>query len=232
MTLSPTTFESSVSKEGKIIYDVVGFLPREMIGSPSLETSKIVVEKNQVLPVGTPHRWQRAGGWWVMFFFCILFDYRCCYHTQIFFVRFLSYLKVPVSRQTARERHLSALHVCPLVTGRLPASRDTLLSLLQTVWFIKRCNSVSIGSEFTSYIFFRQKAKTISPKYMLPFGAICQMGTETLKDWNHLGCTEFSDPFFPPGQKASKIKSNQTIWYSNLLLHFFMPFLHIHIYIV
>lgn len=62
MTLSPTTFESSVSKEGKIIYDVVGFLPREMIGSPSLETSKIVVEKNQVLPVGTPHRWQRAGG--------------------------------------------------------------------------------------------------------------------------------------------------------------------------
>lgn len=62
MTLPLATFESSVSKEWKIIYEVVEFLPREMIGTPSLETSETVVEKNQVLPVGTPHMWQRVGG--------------------------------------------------------------------------------------------------------------------------------------------------------------------------
>lgn len=176
------------AKNRKSFTKLLNYLLREIIGTPSLETSKMMVEKIQDADCG---KVSTSGGDLLMsglflrqsLWLLLLLPYTDFFNE----VSILLKLKMPVSRHTATECHSSALHdVCLLGLGRLPAPSDILLPLLQITELIERCISVPIESEFTSYILFIQKAKKISPKYVLPFGAICQMDTETQEVWNHL----------------------------------------------
>lgn len=164
------------AKTRKSFTKLLNYLLREIIGNPPPKNFLHDGGENPgccLWEVSTPGRDLLTSDLFLLQFLWLLL---LLPYTDLFYeVSILFKLKVPVSRHTATECHSSALHdVCLLGFGRLPAPSDIPLPLLQISELIKRCIWVPIESKFTSYILFIQKAKKISPKYVLPFGAICQ----------------------------------------------------------